>query len=55
MEQKEAEEQRAIYWAAKWSTVRERVRTVASNALQFLPELVVDLEEEKEDTDVEDT
>jgi HAMP domain-containing protein len=59
MEQKNAEDQRAIRWAAKWCAVRERARTVVQthmsngNAAESLPELVVELEEEAED--VEDT
>ena len=60
MEQKDAEEQRAIRWAAKWSAVQERARTVMqthmsnSDVYDSLPELVVVLEREEE-TDVEDT
>jgi hypothetical protein len=54
MEQKDAEEQRAIRWAAKWGDVRERARRVLSNALDSFPDLVVELEAEEQEADVED-
>jgi hypothetical protein len=61
MEQKDAEEQRAIRWAAKWSAVRERAQTVVrmqisnGNAVEPLPDLEVELKEEAPAEEVEDT
>jgi hypothetical protein len=51
-EQKDAEEQRAMLWAAKWAAIRERAKAVLrghlanDNNTDFLPELLVVLNDE---------
>lgn len=54
-EQGDAEERRAVLWAAKWRAVRERSKIVLSTHLSsadsstILPDLVVELEAEEEE------
>src|SRR5262245_60042391 len=57
VEQSNAEQKRAICWAAQWAAMRERAKFVLNNQLSNvetqvpLPELVVELQDEDERDD----